>query len=654
MSVIYLAFIAGAVASLLLYKFQKAAAYIGFGIPALASLYGIWFFFANLTNTTELVVQFPVMAAKFTLDPLGAFFSLVISLVGFAASLYGIHYAEEYRESASIGAMGFFFNLFMVFMLMVVSASHVFWFMVFWELMTLASFFLIHFNDSEKTSKATILYMVIAHVGGAAILAGMLLMSSAAGSFYFQDFKGVGVAPVMATVMFLLFFFGFGSKAGVFPIHVWLPEAHPAAPSHVSALMSAVMIKTAIYGIIRTCMWLPLNEWWGIMIIVFGALSALLGVLYALTQHDTKALLAYHSVENIGIILLGCGVGFYGMATGNAILAAAGFIGGLYHVINHATFKGLLFLGAGSVIFRTHTKDMEILGGLGRKMPLTAFAFLVGAMAISALPPLNGFVSEWFTYQSLIQAALGSGVAGTIIFTMAIVALALTGVLAVMCFVKVYSVIFTGTPRDEKIWEHAKESPALMVAGMFVLVAACVALGLGAPYAATKIIGVITYITGSGFDSAAGISVKAVSGSVVSPVLITIIFVSMLFVPIIFTMVFKDSTSTVRKTKPWACGAKYSSRMQITASPFTGFLRQTMNWLYRSEVHFEETNGYFGKVKYSSHAKDIWWDIIYVPIIKGFSGLSQKLSVIQNGRMQIYASYVLIMLAVFIILAIFG
>ncbi|HOP64776.1 MAG TPA: proton-conducting transporter membrane subunit [Spirochaetota bacterium] len=654
MSAIYLMFIAGAVASLLLYKFQKAASYIGFGIPAAASLYGIWYFFMNLTGTEELIVQFPVMAAKFTLDPLGAFFSFVICLVGFAASLYGIHYAEEYRESARIGAMGFFFNLFMVFMLMVVSASHVFWFMVFWELMTLVSFFLIHFNDSEKTAKATILYMVIAHVGGAAILAGMLIMSSAAGSLYFQDFQGTAVSPVVATVLFLLFFFGFGSKAGVFPIHVWLPEAHPAAPSHVSALMSAVMIKTAIYGIIRTCMWLPLNEWWGIMIIVFGALSALLGVLYALTQHDTKALLAYHSVENIGIILLGCGVGFYGMATGNAILAAAGFIGGLYHVINHATFKGLLFLGAGSVIFRTHQQDMEVLGGLGKKMPYTAFAFLIGAMAISALPPLNGFVSEWFTYQSLIQAAIGAGFSGTLIFTMAIVALALTGVLAVMCFVKVYSVIFTGTPRDENIWDKAKESPVLMVAGMFVLVTACIALGLGAPYAASKIVGVITYITGSGLDVAAGITVKSGTGSIVSPFLISVIFVSMLFVPVIFTMIFKDSTSTTRMTKPWACGAKYTSRMQITASPFTGFLRQTMNWLYRSDVHFKETNGYFGKIEYSSHARDIWWDIIYTPIIKGFSGLARMLNVIQNGRMQIYASYVLIMLALFIILAIFG
>lgn len=654
MAEIYILFIAGAILSIMLYKFQKAASVIGFGIPAIACAMGMWYFFTNLTNTTELIITAPIMDARFILDPLAAFFSFVICLVGLAASVYGIHYAEEYRDSVRIGAMGFFFNLFILSMLLVVASANVFWFMIFWEFMTLTSFFLIQFNDSEKTARATILYMVIAHIGGAAILAGMLLMSSGAGSFNFQDFKGIQIPPVLATVLFFLFFFGFGSKAGIFPIHVWLPEAHPAAPSHISALMSGVMIKTAIYGIIRCCLWLPLSEWWGIMIIIFGALSALLGVLYALTQHDTKALLAYHSVENIGIILLGCGVGFYGMASGNTVLAAAGFLGGLYHVLNHATFKGLLFLGAGSVIFRTHTQDMEKLGGLGRKMPLTAFAFLIGAMAISALPPLNGFVSEWFTYQSLIQAALGSKALGTIVFAVSIVALALTGVLAVMCFVKVYSVLFTGTPRDEKIWEKAKEAPLFMIAGMFLLVAACIVFGLGAPYVAVKIMGVILSLTGTGFQAASSISITAATGSIVSPALISIILVSMIFLPVLFTVVFKDSTSTIRTTKPWACGAKYSSRMQITASPFTGFLRQAMNWLYRSEVHFEETNGYFGKVKYSSHAKDIWWDVFYVPVIKTVQSLSDRLSVIQNGRMQIYASYVLITLALFIILAMFG
>ncbi len=654
MAEIYLLFISGAIASILLYKFQKAAAVVGFGIPAVACLLGIGYFFMNLTGGSEIEFIFPLMNARFSLDSLSAFFSLVICLVGLAASVYGIQYAREYENTSKIGAMGFFFNLFIVSMLMVVTVSHVFWFMVFWEFMTLTSFFLIYFNDSEKTAKATILYMVIAHIGGAAILTGMLLLSSSAGSMYFSDFKGIQISPVLASVVFSLFLFGFGSKAGIFPIHVWLPEAHPAAPSHVSALMSAVMIKTAIYGIIRFCLWLPQNEWWGIVIVILGALSALLGVLYALTQHDTKALLAYHSVENIGIILMGCGVGFYGMATGNAILATAGFLAGLYHVLNHAIFKGLLFLGAGSVIFRTHTQDMEKLGGLARKMPLTAFAFLIGAMAISALPPLNGFVSEWFTYQSLIQASVGSGAMGTIVFTATIVALALTGVLAVMCFVKVYSVIFTGTPRDMTVWEKSKESPVLMVAGMFLLAAACVVCGLGAPYVASAIMGVTESIGGTAFQAAQGISVASSTGSIVSPVLVSILFISMLFIPVLFTLIFRDSTSTMRKTKPWASGARYSERMQMTAAPFTGFLRQVMDWLYRSETRTEELNGYFGKVKYTSHAKDIWWDIIYVPLMRFFQFLSDKLSILQNGKMQIYASYVLIMMAFFIALAMFG
>jgi hydrogenase-4 component B len=653
MADIYLLYILGCVVSLLLYKWGRLAAVAGFGISALASAGGAFYFLIHLTIKEVLQVPLLLITAKFTLDPVSAFFSFVICLVAIAASIYGIQYSKEYEKSGNVGVMAFFLNLFILSMLLVVSASNVFWFMVFWELMTAASYFLICFNESPKSMKSTVIYMSIAHIGGAVILIAFFLLSLKAGSFDFASFANLQLSPVYAAIVFLLAFFGFGSKAGMFPLHVWLPLAHPSAPSNVSALMSGVMLKVAIYGIVRFCMWLPVTEWQGILILVIGALSSLFGVLYALMQHDYKALLAYHSVENIGIILLGIGTGVYGIATHNMLLATVGLLGGLYHVLNHATFKGLLFLGAGSVLYRVHTKDMEILGGLARKMPFTAFAFLVGSMAISALPPFNGFVSEWFTYQSMIKAAAESSVFGKLIFPVAIIALALTGALAVMCFVKVYSVIFSGVPRKMEIWEHAKEAPGTMIAGMYILVVGCIFFGLGAPYVAKKIISVTAHITSTLYPVADSIAVYSpLKAAGISPVVITIILASMIFIPFIMIAIYKDSlVSMIRTTAPWACGAKYSPRMQMTAAPFTGSLRIVMNWLYRSDVHFEETNGYFGPVKYHVHARDIFWDIIYKPIISLISCISEKISILQNGSMQFYALYVLIAFMVFLFFA---
>jgi len=426
----------------------------------------------------------------------------------------------------------------------------------------------------------------------------------------------------------------------MFPFHVWLPKAHPAAPSNISALMSGVMIKVALFGIIKFCLWLPLVQWHSLLIIVIGALSALLGVLYALTQHDYKALLAYHSVENIGIILLGLGTGVYGLAINSPTLATVGFLAGMYHILNHATFKGLLFLGAGSVLYTTHTKDMEVLGGLAKKMPYTAFAFLIGSMAITALPPLNGFVSEWVTYQAMIQGAIGDGVSSRVVFTLSVVALALTGALAVMCFVKVYSVIFGGTPRDTRIYEKAKEVPISMVIGMFILVFGCFAFGLGANHVVENIMNVVTTFTQDNFVATAGTAIKSPIGSIVSTQFIAIILAATMAMPFIIIVALKANRVKPRKTDPWACGFKYSSRMQMTASPFTGDLRKLMNWLYKSETHIEH-QGYFKPVKHETHAKDIWWSYLYEPVINFINNLSNKVEKMQNGSSSLYCTYIL-------------
>ncbi|WP_404318256.1 proton-conducting transporter membrane subunit [Malaciobacter canalis] len=647
MTQVYFLYVIGCIISLLLYKQNKIAAKVGFSISAIASAYAVFYFLVNLEQTVSInMFESLLYSPKLVLNPLGNFFSFVVSLVSLASSIYAIQYSSEYEKKGSLAVMAGLFNAFILSMLLLIASADVFWFIIFWECMTVISAYLICFNDSKNSLKAIMIYLGIAHLGAMCITAAFLIMSAQTGSLEFSSYENIELSPVMASIVFLLAFIGFGSKAGMFPMHVWLPKAHPAAPTNVSALMSGVMIKVALFGIIKFCLWLPVMEWWGLLIIVVGALSALLGVLYALVQHDYKALLAYHSVENIGIILLGLGTGVYGIAANMPTLAAIGFLAGLYHILNHATFKGLLFLGAGSVLYTTHTKEMDSLGGLARKMPLTAFAFLIGSLAITAIPPLNGFVSEWVTYQGMFQGALSEYASSRVVFCIAIVALALTGALAVMCFVKAYSVIFGGTPRDKKIFENAREVPLTMVIGMFVLVAGCIAFGLGANIVVKDIMLVVSSFSGN-YEAVNGTVINSPMGSTVSPLLIAAVLVVTVLIPVVILKVAKANRTKPRQTDPWACGFKYDSRMQMTASPFTGDLRRLLNWLYKSETKVKD-QGYFAPVVYETHAKDIWWNLLYEPVIKLTVNTAKVVSKMQNGNVNMYSLYILIALCLFV------
>lgn len=647
MTQVYFLYLIGCVISLLLYKQNRIAGKIGFSISAIASAYAVFYFLMNLGQTSSFsMFESLLYSPKFILNPLGNFFSFVVSLISLASSVYAIQYSQEYENKGSLAVMASMFNAFILSMLLLISSSDVFWFIIFWECMTIISAYLICFNDSKTSLKAIMIYLGIAHIGAMCITAAFLLLASQSGSLEFSSFENVTLSPIMASIIFILAFIGFGSKAGMFPMHVWLPKAHPAAPTNVSALMSGVMIKIAIFGIIKFCLWLPVMQWWGLLIIIVGAISAILGVLYALVQHDYKALLAYHSVENIGIILLGIGTGVYGIAANMPTLAAVGFLAGLYHVLNHATFKGLLFLGAGSVLYSTHTKDMDALGGLARKMPLTAFAFLIGSLSITAIPPLNGFISEWFTYQGMIQGALSEYVSSRVVFTISIIALALTGALAIMCFVKVYSVIFGGVPRDQKIFQKAKEVPMTMVIGMFILVAGCVAFGLGANVVVENIMLVISSFSKT-YNATNGIIVTSPIGSIVSPVLIAAVIAVSLLLPLLIVKLSKANKSKPRLTDPWACGFKYDSRMQMTASPFTGDLRRLLNWLYKSETKVID-QGYFKPVVYETHAKDVWWSYLYEPVIKLTLNTAKFVAKMQNGNVNAYSLYILLALCLFV------
>lgn len=481
----------GALASVLLIKADNAAKTAGCLIGAVAAVLsfvaGIQAVLGDVTSV-DTIVFFPFAHFQLLLNQLSGLFVALISVLAFAGSIYGLNYFDEYPGKK--GRAGFFFNTFVASMMLVITADNVFWFLVAFELMSLTSYFLVVIEENENSIHGGWLYFVIAHVGFVLIMASFLTMTNfAGGSFAFADFRATQFSPAVASVCFVLAFFGFGAKAGIIPLHGWLPKAHPEAPSNVSALMSGGMIKIGIFGILKVGLDLlsasGVQVWWGLTVMVFGAISSVLGVAFALQEHDIKRLLAYHSVENIGIILLGVGASMAAMALNSVGIAVLALMAALYHTFNHAMFKGELFLGAGALLYSTGTRNMEKMGGLFRRMPATAICFLVGALAISAIPPFNGFVSEWFTYQSLFNAAMQGDKAVMIVAVFAAVALAITGALAVTCFVKAYGVSFASAPRSEAA-ANAKEVPAPMVFAQGLLAAICVVLGIGAPVIAPR------------------------------------------------------------------------------------------------------------------------------------------------------------------------
>lgn len=421
----------GALASVLLIKADNAAKTAGCLIGAVAAVLsfvaGIQAVLGDVTSV-DTIVFFPFAHFQLLLNQLSGLFVALISVLAFAGSIYGLNYFDEYPGKK--GRAGFFFNTFVASMMLVITADNVFWFLVAFELMSLTSYFLVVIEENENSIHGGWLYFVIAHVGFVLFMASFLTMTNfAGGSFAFADFRATQFSPAVASVCFVLAFFGFGAKAGIIPLHGWLPKAHPEAPSNVSALMSGGMIKIGIFGILKVGLDLlsasGVQVWWGLMVMVFGAISSVLGVAFALQEHDIKRLLAYHSVENIGIILLGVGASMAAMALNSVGIAVLALMAALYHTFNHAMFEGELFLGAGALLYSTGTRNMEKMGGLFRRMPATAICFLVGALAISAIPPFNGFVSEWFTYQSLFNAAMQGDKAVMIVAVFAAVALAI-------------------------------------------------------------------------------------------------------------------------------------------------------------------------------------------------------------------------------------
>ncbi len=655
--------VVGAIAALLLGRSQEASKIIGCLAGLVAAALAVAAGFTGIFESAQFVSYgTPFTFANFSvlINPLSGLMLVVINALAFVAWLYGMSYFDEY-EGKGIGAIGFFMNLFIVAMNMVLTVDNAFWFLVFFELMSLTSYFLVIVEQNKQSVKGGFLYLVMAHVGFMMIMISYLIMAGQTGSFEFATFRASNLSPVLASVVFILAFCGFGCKAGMFPFHSWLPQAHPAAPSNVSALMSGGMIKIGVFGIVKVGFDLlgacDVQLWWGIVVLVAGALSSVLGVAYALAEHDIKKLLAYHSVENIGIILLGVGVGFMGAALGQPVIAGLGLMAGLYHLVNHAMFKGLLFLGAGSVLTSCKTRNMEVLGGLSKAMPVTAICFLIGSLAISAIPPLNGFVSEWFTYQSLFGVAMESGIVVRAFAAVAAVSLAITGALAVMCFVKAYGVTFLGAPRSQAARE-AKEVPGPMKAGMILLAAVCVLLGLGAPWVAPVMESIAsTVLNASSIVVTSGVDlVNPALGSVVSTPLLAVLLFAAILVPIAVRSMFATG-GVAADRDPWACGYATDPEMPVVATTFAAEVKMFLSPFYTARDAIVGTkDGFvdsFGKlVESTDKTQSVGDRRLVAPVSRFVEWLSRQVQRVEGGNFRVYIVYIVVALICFLCLAV--
>lgn len=656
----------GGLFSLAFQRFSKTSNYLGQGLAVLGGVFGsaaaIYSLLYQQSFTLALPNMIPITKLTLTVDSLSAYFILIVSILATAVSIYTLGYAQEYYASHKAGLLGFLYNFFVLSMVLVVSASNVVLFLILWELMTLVSYLLVVFDHRQGASRrAGFIYIVMTHLGTIFITMAFLTLYYYTNSFNFADYKQIGalLPEQVKNIIFLLALIGFGTKAGIIPLHIWLPYAHPAAPSNISALMSGVMIKTALYGVIRVIFGFlgPGPAWWGITLIVVGAVSALLGIIYALMERDIKRLLAYSSVENMGIMFMGLGAALLFLTFGQESLAVLALIAALYHAFNHAIFKGLLFLGAGSVVYATHTKDIEQMGGLIKKMPWTALFFLVGAVSISALPPLNGFISEWLTFQSLLQ--LGFEIpSGTIhiLASLSGAALALTGALAAACFVKAFGISFLALPRSEHA-TNAREVPLNMRFGMAILAVFCLGLGilpgpviLALNRVTELMLGTVS-LTGIKSSSWFWPSIQSGMGEISTLALIIILLALALAIGLIPKII--GGKTEVRVSETWNCGEKLRPSMEYNATSFAKPIRILFKSILmpnREVAATYQEAPYFGKtIKYESKLKPVFEDFLYHPLTKLVIWIAHRIRSIQTGSIHLYLSYILITLVILLL-----
>jgi hydrogenase-4 component B len=598
----------------------------------------------KLLHPGRYIVPFDYLNAfslSFNIDSLSAFFLIAIFAVSLLAALYSFHYMDKAQDSLRTAAHYLFFGLLVASMALVVTANNLVTFILSWELMSLSSFFLVVYHyEAVENRKAGYLYFIFSQVGAMFLFAAFGVIYAHSGSF---DFEAAAALPEVAKIIvFVLAFIGFGSKAGVFPLHVWLPYAHPAASSHISAVMSGVMIKTGIYGILRIY---ALLNWptaiFGDIVLIAGMVSGILGVVYALGQHDLKRLLAYHSVENIGIILIGIGIGMIGVATGNSIMAVLGFSGGLLHVLNHALFKSLLFMGAGMVLHKTGTRTMDILGGLIKKMRITGTTFLIGSLAISGLPPFNGFVSEFLVYMGGFNG-LALSKANFYLCLMAIVSLAIIGGLALACFSKVVGVVFQGEPRSAAA-QNVDEKGLMLLIPMVVLALACIIIGVFPTFFMTMALKALAPI-GLGY----GLIPLELFMSLTANITRAAVLVLVLFLLILILRKWLYRRKTITRSGTWGCGfTQPTVKMQYTSSSYAASILEFFRPVAPLSEEHKPVQGRFpAPTSYHSHVHDIAELQMGRFLVNPVMWLFDKLRWLQHGDIHLYIGYILLAIVV--------
>ncbi len=634
--------VAGGVASALAGASPRGAAGLGTGSAAVGSCFGLAAALAVLVSGAPVAWNVPwaVPGGAFhvEIDPLSAFFLLPVFTLGPLAAVFGGEYLRGHGDGGS-GTSWLFYNGLVASMAMVVVARNAVLFLSAWEVMAITSFFLVTLGDRETSVRgAGWTYLVATHLATAFLFAMFALLARDSGSLDFDRFRDAGAGPGTAGVVFVLAVVGFGTKAGLIPFHVWLPEAHPAAPSHVSAVMSGVMVNMGIYGIILTRTWAGRPAmWWGWLLLAVGAASALLGALLALSQTDVKRALAYSTVENMGIVALALGLGVLAECldrTGPALLA---YGGALVHLLNHAVFKALLFLGAGSMIRASGTGEMSRLGGLLRRMPRTGVAVLVGASAAAGVPALNGFVGEFL----ILLAAIGT--LGSVSALTVIACLALVGALAAFGFVRVFGIAFLGEPRSDGA-ERAREMPAAMTVPLGALAVGCAVLGLSFPG-----------VYGAASRAVAGALGLAGGGAGALPDLLPLQIACGVFAGLTAATALARRGWIARRpmaTAPtWGCGfARPTPRMQYTASSFGQPMVSLFGPILGIKVSTRSPQGPFPReASFTVSSPDPLRDALYAPLFGAGTRTLARLRGFQQGRVQVYVLYIALTLVALLV-----
>jgi formate hydrogenlyase subunit 3/multisubunit Na+/H+ antiporter MnhD subunit len=594
-------------------------------------------------ETAVLAIGLPDLPFHLRLDALSAFFLALLGLASAGISVFAGGYFRQ-GEGTPPGLLCLHYHVFLASMAMVLLADDAYAFMVTWEMMALSSFFLVTTNHRiAEIRRAGYLYLLIAHVGAIAILLCFGVLQANTGDYTFANMRLQHLSPFWASCAFLLALFGFGAKAGILPLHVWLPEAHPAAPSPVSALMSGVMLKTAIYGFMRvnfdlvdTPLW-----WWGVIALGVGLATALFGVVFAAVQVDMKRLLAYSSIENIGLIVVALGLAIVFNAYRMDALAALALAAALYHCLNHAIFKSLLFLGTGSVLHATNERSLGKLGGLMRFMPWVAWTTLVGVIASAGLPPSNGFVSEWLLLQSFLFTGDLPNPYLSMLVPIFAAGVVLVAALAGYVMVKFFGVIFLGRPREEKL-AQARDAGGLERLGLAWLTAGCVLLGLF-PVAVIEVIDPITFaLVGHGLVRSGNIGswllLAPVSAERASYSPLLFLLVTAVIVLLTFVLVRRFYHGRIRRAAPWDCGYPFqSARMQDSAEGFGQPIRQIFEPFYR--MHRELPSPFDAEPRYRVSVEDPLWSWVYLRIASATERVSRFVGLLQRGRISIYLLY---------------